>query len=406
MKRTGSMITGAVVAAAVAVMITVARHPAGAGWWWPFAARGNGPAGPAAGVYNGTFYVAAMGGHFAEAVITIEPSSPAPLHLRSLDRIIIGDADSHPTHDPRIDVADRNILFWSTYHIDPETGMPHVGKSDLRTGRKLADVSVPVPPQATRTNHMYCASAQTRDYYLPITMSNKAYISVFRKRDLKHIRDVFLEGTGADIGEPYLFYHGVNSPDMKKILITINEAESPQGRPVGRCHLIMLDAGDLVAGKVTVLAKNVIPGTPGKTMSFRQTFSPDGRLIANSGGDRMWLIDAETLTLLDVEMMGRLEENHDAIFTPDGRYIIATSRTKTLTGGNAPRITRKNPVCRAEVSGSELGPDDYIMDGQLKLYDVKARRFTGHATSVCLSCHNEEGVDEHAVLCGLDANWQ
>jgi len=25
---------------------------------------------------------------------------------------------------------------------------------------------------------------------------------------------------------------------------------------------------------------------------------------------------------------------------------------------------------------------------------------------VCLACHNEEGVGQHAVLCGIDANWK
>jgi len=358
-------------------------------------------------VYTTTFYVAGMGGHFAKADMTIEPSSPNPLHLHALDRIEIGDEETHPTHDARIDNQNRNIMFWSTYHIDPNTKTPHVGKTDLLTGKVLQDLTVSVPPEATHTSHMYCASAQTKDYYLPITMTNKAYIDVFRKSDMKHVRRVFLEGTDADIGKPYLFYHGNSSPDNKKILITINEAEKDQGAPVGKIHMVMLDADALVQGKVKVLAKGIAPGAPGKTMSFRQYFSPDGKLIANSGADRMYLIDAETLEVLDVEMMGPLEENHDAIFTPDSRYIIATSRTKTLTSGNASKISMKNPTCQSEIAPKgELKPEDYIMDGQLKLYDVKAKKFIGTATSVCLPCHNAEEVDQHAVLCGIDANWK
>ncbi len=357
--------------------------------------------------YTATFYVAGMGGHFAKAEMTIEPSSPSPLHLHSLTRVIIGDQESHPVHDSRIDKQDRNIMYWSTYHIDPATGMPHVGKTDLLTGKVLQDVNVPIPSEATHTHHVYCASAQTKDYFLPITMTNKAYIDVFQKKDLKHVNRVFLEGTDADIHKPYLFYHGTNSPDMKKILITINEAEKDQGAPVGKMHMFMLDADSLVKGKVKVLAHGIAPGAPGKTMSFRQYFSPDGKLIANSGADRMYLIDAETLKVLDVEMMGKLEENHDAIFTPDSKYVIATSRTKTLVSGNAAKISLKNPSCSTEVAPKgELGPEDYIMDGQLKLYDVKAKKFIGQATSVCLPCHNDEGMEDHAVLCGIDANWK
>ncbi|NOX26257.1 MAG: WD40 repeat domain-containing protein [Deltaproteobacteria bacterium] len=359
-------------------------------------------------VYTTTFYVAGMGGHFAKAEMTIDPTLPAPLQLHKLTRVVIGDADSHPTHDARIDNMNRNVMFWSTYHIDPATGMPHVGKTNLLTGKVLEDVNVSVPAQATHTHHMYCASAQTDKYFIPITMTNKAYIDVFRKSDLKHIRRVFLEGTAADIHKPYLFYHGTNSPDMKELFITINEAAKPQGAPIGKMDMFLLDMDALVNhGKVKVLAHGIAPGAPGKTMSFRQYFSPDGNYIANSGADRMYLIDAHTLKVLDVAMMGKLEENHDDIFTPDSKYIIATSRTKTLESGNAQKISMKNPSCTTEVAPKgQLGPNDYLMDGQLKLYDVKARKFIGKATSVCLPCHNEEGVDQHAVLCGIDANWK
>jgi len=368
---------------------------------------GLGSQSQAQSIYSSTLYVAGMGGHFAKADVTIDPTAKAPIQLHALSRDVIGNGDDHALHDLRIDKENRDVMFWSTYHIDPDTNMAHVGKTDLLTGKVLQDVNVPIDPKATHTHHIYCGSAQTKDYYLPITMTNKAYIDVFRKSDLKHIRRVFLEGTAADIHKPYLFYHGTNSPDMKKILITINEAEKDQGAPVGKLHLIILDADALVHGKVKVLAKGLAPGAPGKTMSFRQYFSPDGNLIANSGADRMYLIDAHTLKVLDVEMMGTLEENHDGIFTPDSKYVIATSRTKVLTSGNAGKINMKNPSCAAEIAPKgTLGPNDYIMDGQVKLYDVAARKFIGRATSVCMPCHKKEGMDDHAVLCGIEANWK
>ena len=49
------------------------------------------------------------------------------------------------------------------------------------------------------------------------------------------------------------------------------------------------------------------------------------------------------------------------------------------------------------------------MDGQLRLFDVAAKKLVGKSTSACLKCHDEQlGTGEdapHAILCGLDVNW-
>jgi hypothetical protein len=49
------------------------------------------------------------------------------------------------------------------------------------------------------------------------------------------------------------------------------------------------------------------------------------------------------------------------------------------------------------------------MDGQVRLFDVAAKKMVGKATSACLACHDEQlGTGEdapHAILCGLDVNW-
>jgi hypothetical protein len=169
---------------------------------------------------------------------------------------------------------------------------------------------------------------------------------------------------------------------------------------------MLLDAKALESGTVKLLKKGVIPGNAGKTINFRSTFSPDGKMIAMSGADTMYIVDAETLKLIVAQPMGKLEENHDAMFTPDSKYIIATSRTKTLATGNAKKISRKDYGCVEETAPGKLGNEDFTMDGQLKLYDVAAKKFIGQSTSTCLACHNEEGLEAHAVLCGLDANFK
>ena len=357
--------------------------------------------------YDASVYVAGMGGHFAVADVEIDPSAPAPIHLKGLDKIDIGDNETHPTHDARIDTKNKDLMFWSTYKIDKETGAPHVGASDLKTGKVVMDVNAPIPEKAQKnTKSLYCGSGQTENFYFPMAMTSKGYIDVFQKSDMKRVASVFLEGTEADPGVPYKFYHGVNSPDMTRILVSVNEADNDHGKPVGKIHLMLLDAKALETGQVKLIKRGVIPGNAGKTINFRSTYSPDGKLISISGADTMYIVDAETLKVVDAQPMGKLEENHDAMFTPDGKYVIATSRTKTLATGNAPKISRANPNCSEEVAGGKLGQDDYTMDGQLKLYDVAAKKFIGQSTSACLACHNEEGVEQHAVLCGLDANFK
>lgn len=343
--------------------------------------------------YEATFYVAGMGGHFAKAVTTIDPDADQPINITSLDMIEIGDRDSHPTHDARIDSLDRDTMFWSTYKIDKEAGGVHVGKIDLKTGDVTQDVVVDVPDLATNTKSMYCASAQSEDYYIPITMTSKAYIDVFKKSDLERVQRVFLEGTEGDIGAPYKFYHGNNNNAMDKLLIIANITDKDHGNYTGKVALVELDLDEFVKGNVKVLNRNIIAGTP-KTVTFRAYYSPDDSMIAASGGDVMFLIDAETLEVIDRESMSALDHNHDAIFTPDGKYIVATSRFKDiidLDDCEDPQAPKAH---------------EYTMDGVLKLYDVEKQTFIGSHTSTCLNCHNEMGLEEHAVLCGLDGNFK
>ncbi len=160
-------------------------------------------------------------------------------------------------------------------------------------------------------------------------------------------------------------------------------------------HMVVLDAAELEKGKVKVLRKGAADGNVKKTISFRQYYSPDGKMIANATGDIMFLVDTKSLKVLDAETMPNLNENHDAIFTPDGKYIVATTRTKTILPGCA------DPAKPAD--------GEWRMDGQLMLYDVAAKKFIGKPSSACLKCHDEQlGTGEdapHAVLCGLDVNW-
>ena len=143
------------------------------------------PAAPAGKTYNGTVYVAGMGGHFAKCDVTINPANEnEPVKINNLDRVVIGDNKTDPTHDARIDVNDQNTMFWSTYVLDPQ-GKMHVGKSDLKTGNVIKDVAMtPDPKAAGAKPPLYCASGQSKNFYMPVFMGTEGYVDVIDKRRL------------------------------------------------------------------------------------------------------------------------------------------------------------------------------------------------------------------------------
>jgi hypothetical protein len=330
----------------------------------------------AGGVYKGTVLVAGMGGHFTKAAVTIDPSADTPIKVDSIDRIVIGDKTTHPTHDPRVDVNDKNIMFWSTYKLDP-SGKLHVGKSNIKTGEKIEDKAVDLDARATWKGALYCGSGQTKKLYMPVTMTDEAYIDVFDKKTLELKHRVFLDKEGYGPGKTK-FYHGINSPDMKTFALAVNLAD--EGKPNGKIDMLLLDMKSLEKGKVKVIAKNTLTGEPGKTLTFRQTFTRDGKHLLQAAGDRMYVLDGKTLAVVDEEMVDA-GEDHDVISTPDGKYALLSLRTKVKEG------------------------DKDVTDGTMQLYDMTAKKVTGGVTSMCISCHKNMGIVGNATLCGADAVW-
>ncbi len=297
------------------------------------------------------------------------------------DRIVIGGKDTHPTHDPRIDEKDTDIMYWSTYKIDKATGKKavHVGKSNLKTGKVLVDNVVELDKRATWTGAIFCASGQTDKYYMPVTMTDEAYIDVYDKKKVELKHRVFLDQYKP--GETK-FYHGTNSPDGKYFALAVNRADN--GTPNGNIDMLLLDLKSLEKGKAKVVKSSKLTGAPGKTLTFRQDFTPDGKYILQSGADRFYLLDAKTLDLVDEEMMTDGAQNHDAISTPDGKYAILT--------------------VRKGVSTVDSPEGKSVTDGMLMLYDIAAKTTIGEPVSVCYACHKNVGLGGNAILCGADAN--
>lgn len=347
------------------------------------------PAAPSAGTYSATVYVAGMGGHFAKSEVTIDPASADNLiKIDNLDRVVIGMKNTHPTHDARVDVNDPNVLFWSTYVLDPQ-GKMHVGKSDLKTGNVIKDVALTPDTKAPGAKPpLYCASGQSKKFYMPVFMGTEGYVDVFDKASLELKRRVFVSDLGYKAGT-YKFLHGINSPDMKKFILVLNEAK--EGKGTGNVDFILVDLPSLEKGKLKQLAKNTLKGEPEKTLTFRQYFSADGKYIFQSAADRMWVLDASTLKLVDEKMAPEGSQIHDAMPTPDGKYAILTVRSIAAA---------------CDLDGKPI-PGKDITDGTLMLYDAGAKKLHDKSVSTCLACHKGVGLgDKTAVLCGIDAAWK
>lgn len=354
------------------------------------------PSAVAAGkTYNGTVYVAGHGGHFAKADVTLDANNAAtPVKINSLDKIDIGTSKTHMTHDARIDSNDPNIMFWSTYKLDPQ-GKQHVGKSDLKTGKVIKDIAMDPDPRATggeKGMPLYCGSGQSKKYFMPLFMGNEAYVDVLDKATLERKHRVFVSDIGYAKGT-YQFLHGINSPDNKSFLLVLNLTK--EGKGTGDIDFVLVDMAALEDGKLKEIKRNTLKGTPGKTISFRGYFTTDGKLIYQSVGDRLWVVDAATLKMVDEKMMPEGAQIHDAMPTPDGKLALLTVRNiEDACDGEG------KPIIKA-------GEKMQITDGTFLLYDASAKKLNNKSISTCFACHKEMGLgDKNSVLCGLDANWK
>jgi hypothetical protein len=345
--------------------------------------------------YNGTVYVAGHGGHFAKADVTIDPSNAAePVKVNSLDKVDIGNKDTHMTHDARIDSNDSTILFWSTYKLDPQ-GKQHVGKSDLKTGKVIKDVAMDPDPRAMggeKKMPLYCASGQSKSFFMPVFMGTEGYVDVFDKATMEKKHRVFVSDLGYVKGT-YKFVHGTNSPDQKTFLIALNQAKD--GKGTGDIDFVLVDMAALEGGKFKELKRATLKGTPDKTITFREYFSNDGKLIYQSAGDRLWVIDAATLKMVDEKMLPEGAQIHDAQTTADDKFALLTVRTVAVGCDSEGKPIMKD------------GKGVDITDGTFMLYDATAKKISDKSTSACLACHKGMGLgDKNAVLCGLDTNWK
>lgn len=347
-------------------------------------------AGPAAlggaeKVYQGTVYIAGMGGHIAKAEVRIDPTQPEPITLVKLSRIKLNNdpavaKKAFPFHDVRIDHA-KNVMFWSAYVADGD-GV-HAGKVDLATGRVLSDVKLPKDAKTTMAP-MYCGSGQTKDKFLPVMMGYQGFIDVVDKESMKLDRRVFLDHSR--IPKNYLWAHGVDSPDGKEFALWMSLSDTPGTFPRGkeeRQLVFILDTPALLRGEIKILREATLTSDPKSSAFFRGYYTSDGKQLLISGRDRHWVLDAKTLKVLAETANAAGWENHDIQPLPGDRYALLTQRV---------------PM--------EIEPGKKGVDGQLELYDLGRKAKVGKAVSVCDSCHKDENIKTTSILCGIDSVWK
>ncbi len=343
------------------------------------------------GKYTATVYVAGHGGHFSKAEVVVDPSDAEnPIQVKSLEQVSVGTTESHKMHDARLD-PDGTTLFWSTIAPDKQ-GKIHVGKTDVKTGKVVKDVAFDPDPRTPMNGQpVYCASGQTKTSFMPVFMGSEGYVDVWDKKTMVRKQRVFVSDLGYKAGT-YQFVHGTNSHDMKRFLVTLT-LKGEDGKMNGKQDLVLVDLPALEKGKFKELARATLAGEPGKTIAFRQYFSNDDKLIFQAAGDRMWVLDAATLKLVDEKMTQPKGENHDVQPTPDARFALLTLRTSDTV------------ACDAE--GKPAADGKKITDGVLQLYDASARKLVGKPASVCFGCHKDaQQGDKSAILCGLSAAFR
>lgn len=336
-------------------------------------------------VYQGTVYIAGMGGHIAKAEVKIDPSQPEPITMVKLSRIKLHSDPAvakkvYPAHDVRID-HEKNVMFWSAFVSDGEA--MHAGKIDLATGKPMVDVKLPKDPRTTM-GPMYCGSGQTKEKFLPVMMGYEGFIDVVDKETMKLDRRVFFDHP--KIPKNYVWAHGMGSPDGKEFALWMSLADAPGKFPRGneeRQLVFILDAPSLLKGEIKILRETTLKGDPKSSAFFRGNYTSDGKLLLVSGRDRSWVLDARTLKVVGETANAPGWENHDIQPLPGDRYALLTQRV---------------PM--------EIEPGKKGMDGQLELYDLTRMARVGKAVSVCQSCHKDEDIKTTSVACGLDSVWK
>ncbi|MGA3116068.1 MAG: hypothetical protein ABSF90_16735 [Syntrophobacteraceae bacterium] len=338
--------------------------------------------GSPSGEYEGRIFVAGEGGHIADASVVINPAAEEPIQIPKyliwtgdkLHFIPTGESADHSLHDIRIDSQDPNTIFWSTYAAKKPAVI--VGKADLRTDRWVTEKRFELPKEVrdfgeTEIQTLYCGSGQTEKEFLPVFMGYPGFIDVIDKKTL-NLNHRVMFASNPELPVNYRYAHGTTSPDNKYFFLAMNDSQAPFSKATGNQSFFIFDLPTLAEkGELKILKKSTMDFPKG-TITFRSSFTPDGKFILQSARTKTLVLKADDLSLVQQAPIPEEWENHDIIATPDGRYGISTVRTPLTYEGAK------------------------VYDGQIWLYDIAKNQYLGKPTSTCRHCH--EKFKKHAPL--------
>jgi cytochrome c553 len=345
----------------------------------------------APGTYAGKVYAAGVGGHMAVVNVSIDPTNAsAPLTISRLDRIRLGSSQDYGFHDVRIDRTRGRAgkLFWSTINADSVGGYRY-GRVDLASGRVDCEVQIPLPAGSAAPG--YCGSGQSANKYLPVWMGTRGFVDVIDKDTCALEKRIYLDQIP---GMPpyWSMAHGTNKEDFSEMTFAINLLDSA-GALLNQGKLVNVDMASLLAGTPVITAIGPDVQGPANTTFFRQEWTPDGSTMIQGGKSAFYRFDAtlqeQCRYQLPIEN-GHQDENHDAVLVPNSDYAVMQLRRWVDMGLSVP-----------------------VLDGQLQLVKVSTCEPIGTPVSMCVACHNKNGMikesnprlDGKFVSCGLDSTW-
>ncbi|MBW6521685.1 MAG: WD40 repeat domain-containing protein [Desulfoarculaceae bacterium] len=306
-------------------------------------------------LYKGTFYSATRGGHMVFTDITIDPNRDM------VSGSIAGrlEIPNNESADAIQMSQDKKYIFYPTWD---ESMLYTIDIQDRKNPKVLAETKI--FPEATK----HCGSQ--------IGADGKMYLSSMALGDV-HTVDVSdpLEPKLMDRGYKTTYLCNVQSLTGDRILTTDMKDHK----------LYLYDT------KTAKQLKELKPG--GDEFLHRGQLSPDGKTLYQSStgslGDgvhsgRIYEVDTDTLKVKDTIVVGANYDMHDAITTPDGKYLIAAARRT---------------------------PQPQFMDSEYVVVNLETKKTIG-TVSMCAGCHNANKVvpelakGREVFICGIQVAWE